>query len=186
MKNDIKKTNDKLKNTLADSNEPMALYKFLCKKCLWNCVGTLIGAPHKCHGCGSKDYLYKSMIITAKGRKIENPIEKKFNPDTNKFRDKIALKGNIKLKESAEIIDKKISKLLSSIKTTETKFKEEKPMSETKTFQVKCTNDKCGFAYDTNDAPSGSHQHKACQVCNRPTSHKEKVPIKKTSRFDRD
>lgn len=57
-----------------------------------------------------------------------------------------------------------------------------------KTYIVACTNDapgRCGMAYETNDAPSGSHKHKKCQRCGYPTKHTEKKPIVKTSRFSR-
>ena len=90
-----------------DEKNPLNVYKFVCRKCMWTSVFTLIGAPRKCPSCGSDEYLDYALYMT-KSRKIRNLIFKKFNPKRdkpnydNKSSDPV-LKRNVKIETKNKV-----------------------------------------------------------------------------------
>jgi hypothetical protein len=179
LKSDIQKLQKEiiLTNLTADQEDPLNVNQFRCLNCRWGATGTLVGAPEKCSSCGGKE-LERAVIVNKSG-KVKSQEWIKFNPDSNIYK-KVSHNQEADINEKIDKLTMEIEKKLKST----IKEKEDKPM-ERKTYVVKCTGDKCGFAYETNDAPSGSHQHKWCPVCKKSTSHTEKQPEKKISRFDR-
>ena len=136
--------------------------KYGCINCGWSQTTTRLYS--KCPICKSNK-LSKTILFDKQGNKILKPI-------TIISQSVGQEKATIKVKESKSIKSKTGGKV----------------MEEQKTYVVSCTNDavgRCGFSYETNDAPDNTHRHKQCPRCNFPTRHTEKAPEKKVSRFDR-
>jgi len=153
----LQKKVDKQSLVLEIMNEDrLNVNSFVCLKCGWNCTATLVGAPVKCGGCGSKEFLERAIVVTKKG-KVNKPVYIKFNPDTNNYKNKVMQKADVDIKEIAS-------------QTNSTKIKEDnKIMEDEKTYKIKCSNQNCLFEYETQEADLNTHRHKQCQVCGRPT-----------------
>lgn len=149
--------------------------KYHCWGCDWSITTTRIFT--KCPIC--KGSIDAKFLFDKKGNKLEEPtVFKSGNLGQ--------AKGDANITEmKGEILKGAEKKLKSKIKE---KSKVKTEVKENKTYKIWCTNNapgKCGFAYETNDAPNGTHKHKQCPRCNFPTRHEESKPIKKVSRYDR-
>lgn len=138
----------------------MAVYIFSCneKNCDYKKTATLFGAPSKCDICGSKD-LSMTMTMTSRGTRIINPVTRKLNQSLVNQKTDVDIKENAK--EMLDGLDKKIR----FIKREEKSIKLNESGGNMEKWEVKCTNNKCGFKYETNEVTEGSHRHNECQVC---------------------
>lgn len=116
----IKESIAKEKAVKIIDEDKLAVYRFLCKKCLWSVSATMVGSPNKCGNCGSKDFLYSKLIITLDGENVEDAPEVKFNPDRNVFKES-TLTHRERLQDKAERIDYRIKEMLKIIKLKESK-----------------------------------------------------------------
>lgn len=121
----------KVKELVIKKEDPLDLSTFVCTKCGWSRVATLFGAPHKCGGCGSKDFLERARFMDKNGR-IENPSWVKFNPDTNPYKDKIIQTDSANLKEGILPKWEQFNYLQDAIKRIEGNIKKEETKSPTK------------------------------------------------------
>jgi len=181
--NIVKITKEQVMISASMNENPLDVNQFKCMKCGKGLgTSTMVGAPEKCSNCGSKDSLWRAVIVTKRG-KVKNPEWIKFNPDTNQHNKRISHKIDADIKEKISDILNAVEKNLKS----SNKIMEDKPM-EIKTFVVKCTNNKCQFQFDTTHSPTNQMnavRYSHCQRCGAQTTYTEKQPQENISRFDR-